>query len=66
MPHPSFYSDPLYKQKQAQLAKANWQLGKYDLLIKPKEVRKCKNYFCKNSFIVKPYDPKNFAIEVAL
>ncbi|MBP9718987.1 MAG: hypothetical protein KBD46_00805 [Candidatus Levybacteria bacterium] len=55
-----FYSDILYKQKQAEISKNNWKKGLYASLITPLETRNCKNTRCTKSFLIKPWDPKKF------
>ncbi|MDO8570636.1 MAG: HNH endonuclease signature motif containing protein [Candidatus Daviesbacteria bacterium] len=57
---PAFYDNSQYKQKQSEITRKNWQTGLFDSLKKPLEIRKCRNPECKNSFQVKPYDPKSY------
>lgn len=55
-----FYSDLDYRKRQSEISKNNWQKGLYSTLVKPLEIRKCKNKNCSDLFSVKPYDPKVF------
>lgn len=57
---PAFYSDPLYKQKQAEITRKYWKLGTFNSLLVPVEKRKCINKSCNEIFKVKPYEPKKF------
>jgi len=49
------YSNPKYRQKQAQITKKNWQLGVFDFKIKPKVKLICLNPKCSKFFYVKPH-----------
>lgn len=55
---PTFYNNPLYRSKQSNITKTNWQRGRFDSLKKPLEVRSCKNPDCHKPFDAKPNDPK--------
>lgn len=56
----SLYNNAEYRKKQSLLTKKLWAEGKYNVLIKPLQLRHCKNANCINAFMVKPYDPKVF------
>ena len=56
---PAFYDSFSYKQKQSEIAKSNWARGKYLVLLKRFEERRCHN--CGNTFLlVKPSDLKKY------
>ena len=63
-PHPqkmsnSFHNSVVYKGKQAEIARKNWQKGVYDFLRK-REKRQCINPKCGGWFEAEPADPKKF------
>ncbi len=53
-----FYSDDLYRLRQSEITKEAWKEGKYNLLRKPLESRRCSNTKCNGDFKVKPYEKK--------
>ena len=53
-----FYSDDLYRLRQSEITKKAWQEGKYNLLRKPLESRRCSNTKCNKYFKVKPHEKK--------
>jgi len=55
----SFYNSIIYKERQAEIARKNWQNGIYDFLRK-REKRKCANNECGKWFEANPADPKKF------
>lgn len=54
---PAFYNNPEYKKKQSLRTRQLWAAGRYHLLSRPLEVRKCKNSKCSKNFHVKSYSP---------
>ncbi len=55
---PAFYDDLQYKQKQSEIIHKYWQNGIYNKLVKPLEIRYCKNISCNSPFKIKPYGKK--------
>lgn len=57
---PTFYSEIVYRKRQAAITKENWRSGTYDFMTKPLILKSCKNLDCNSVFSVKPGDPKIF------
>lgn len=55
----SFYDDPIYKQKQAEITRKYWQLGRFDYKRKF-DNRNCVNPLCSALFTVKPHDKNKY------
>lgn len=55
----TFYDNPEYKKKQAEITHHYWQIGRFDFKRKS-ETRTCQNSVCSRLFIVKPSDLKRF------
>lgn len=57
---PTFYSAKEYKQKQSQITIENWKRGVYDFRRNLREKRVCKNPECKNIYLAKHSELKQF------
>lgn len=62
MPNSSNFSSEYdyYIKRQSFITKENWKRGIYNFLIKPLEIRYCKNPDCNNTFSVKAGNPQVF------
>lgn len=51
----SFYSNPIYRKKQSEITKKNWQLGTFNFKVKSTILKICLNPKCGKRFYIKPY-----------
>lgn len=56
----TFYSSQGYRQKQSLITKNSWKAGKFNFLVKPEVMKRCKNSECCGTFYIKPGNPKVF------
>lgn len=54
-----FYSSQAYRSKQSALTRKNWEIGKFDSLLR-RVKRICARQECLKSFVVVQHDPKKY------